>query len=130
VYATRPDIHDGFQSDEIYLAELPLRSNITYYDDLNKLYNLLGYDTDNLTNGEIWAKPMNNGKAVQIEGVEPHTESIPDVSGMNARDAIYLLENLGIHTSLSGRGHVYWQSLNPGSELKKGDQIELRLRTL
>lgn len=55
---------------------------------------------------------------------------MPDVRGMGARDAVYLLESLGISTSLSGKGEVVSQSMIPGSPIKSGGtcQLELRLR--
>jgi cell division protein FtsI (penicillin-binding protein 3) len=46
---------------------------------------------------------------------------------MKAKDAIYLAESLGLRASLSGRGYVRSQSLKAGSELHKGDKINLQL---
>ena len=45
--------------------------------------------------------------------------TIPDVTGMGARDAIYVLENLGIEVDIEGVGKVTKQSLKPGIENKK-----------
>jgi cell division protein FtsI (penicillin-binding protein 3) len=40
---------------------------------------------------------------------------VPDVVGMGARDAVYLLETAGLKVKLTGIGKVVRQSLPPGS---------------
>ncbi len=44
---------------------------------------------------------------------------IPDVSGMGARDAVYLIEKRGVKCRLLGRGRVVKQSLEPRHFIKK-----------
>lgn len=53
--------------------------------------------------------------------------SIPDVKGMAAMDAISLLENLGLKVKVQGLGKVVEQSLPSGEKLVKGNQIILKL---
>ena len=53
--------------------------------------------------------------------------SIPNVKGMAAMDAISLLENLGLKVVFIGEGKVFEQSLSSGEELIKGTQIILKL---
>jgi cell division protein FtsI (penicillin-binding protein 3) len=53
--------------------------------------------------------------------------SIPNVKGMAAMDAISLLENLGLKVVFIGEGKVIEQSLSSGEELIKGTQITLKL---
>ena len=53
--------------------------------------------------------------------------SIPDVKGMAAMDAISLLENLGLKVVFIGEGKVIEQSLSSGEELIEGTQIILKL---
>lgn len=52
---------------------------------------------------------------------------IPDVRGLGASDAIFLLENLGFEVTLVGRGIVKRQSLSPGNTFRRGDHIYLTL---
>lgn len=52
---------------------------------------------------------------------------IPDVIGMGARDAVYMIESRGVRVRLRGRGRVVKQSLAPGHTIKKGDVCELLL---
>ena len=53
---------------------------------------------------------------------------VPNVIGMGARDAVYLLENKGLKVRIAGRGKVVSQSLAHGEKMKKGEIIRLELR--
>jgi cell division protein FtsI (penicillin-binding protein 3) len=54
-------------------------------------------------------------------------EVVPDVLGMTLRDAIFLLENLGLEVSYKGRGRVVTQSLPPGTRTAQHNRIILNL---
>jgi cell division protein FtsI (penicillin-binding protein 3) len=54
-------------------------------------------------------------------------DSIPNVKGMAAMDAISLLENLGLKVRCSGKGKVKKQSVLAGERINKGQTIELKL---
>ena len=54
-------------------------------------------------------------------------KAVPDVTGMGARDAVYLLESKGIKTKLKGRGKVKAQSIYAGQPIKQGMVCELTL---
>ena len=53
--------------------------------------------------------------------------TMPDVRGMGARDAVYLLESSGIKVKLSGRGKVVEQSIPAGNTIKHGMVCGLKL---
>ena len=52
---------------------------------------------------------------------------VPDVTGMGAKDAVYLLESRHIKARLKGRGKVKSQSIHAGSTVKQGMVCELVL---
>ena len=54
-------------------------------------------------------------------------DMIPDVKGMGARDAVFVLENLGLKVNITGRGFVKEQSILPGTRATKGREINLKL---
>jgi len=54
-------------------------------------------------------------------------EKVPNVQGMGARDAIYLLEKAGLRATVIGRGLVSSQSIRAGSDVERGMQIILNL---
>jgi cell division protein FtsI (penicillin-binding protein 3) len=58
----------------------------------------------------------------QIEG------SVPNVSGMGLKDALFVLGNSGLKTQVRGSGRVVKQSLSAGSRVNKGIPIILDLQ--
>ncbi len=63
-----------------------------------------------------------------IKQGEASRRYIPDVRGMGARDAVYLLESRGVKCRIDGRGKVVEQSLPPGHYIKKGDICTVTLK--
>lgn len=64
------------------------------------------------------------------EPMEPEmteTGTIPDVSGLGARDAIRLLESMGLNVRLHGQGRVLKQNIPAGSKPVRGQTITLEL---
>ena len=53
-------------------------------------------------------------------------EKVPNVVGMGIRDALYILENLGLTVEIEGYGRVKRQSIKPGTRVH-GQVIRLRL---
>ena len=54
-------------------------------------------------------------------------EFVPDVKGMGARDAVYIMESRGIRVRVKGRGKVLRQSVQPGYRVKKNMVCEIEL---
>jgi cell division protein FtsI (penicillin-binding protein 3) len=52
---------------------------------------------------------------------------MPNVKGMGLKDALYLLENMGVKVSVKGKGKVANQSMAPGSTVAKGTAVLLEL---
>ena len=66
-------------------------------------------------------------KDFRAEDFKVSGNAVPNVTGMGARDAVYLLENKGIKTKLKGRGKVKAQSIYAGQPIKQGMVCELTL---
>ena len=56
-----------------------------------------------------------------------HQNITPDVTGMGAKDAVYMLETRGLKVKLHGRGKVKKQSYPAGKEIVKGSECVLVL---
>ena len=74
--------------------------------------------------GNITHTPNTN---ISLEPKEINDKRIPNVIGMGAKDAVYLLESLGLRVHLIGIGKVKSQSIPAGNTLYKGKTIQLRL---
>jgi cell division protein FtsI (penicillin-binding protein 3) len=72
-----------------------------------------------------WIKPELNDSVQQFRPLQINTQLMPDLKGMGAKDALYLLSSMGLKAHISGRGKVISQNLNPGAKFKKGQSIQL-----
>jgi cell division protein FtsI (penicillin-binding protein 3) len=52
---------------------------------------------------------------------------VPKLTGMTAKDAVYLLEDMGLNVKIVGSGFVTSQSLEAGTKVTKGKSITLKL---
>ena len=52
---------------------------------------------------------------------------VPNISGMSLRNAIQLLENLGLKVNVNGHGKINNQSIAPGTAFTKGETIIIQL---
>lgn len=86
--------------------------------------------TVNYTNATpVWGTTRkNNNTSIVLEKQKQYGKSyIPNVIGMGARDAVYLIEGRGVKCTILGRGKVVKQSLEPGHHIKKGEKCLLVL---
>ncbi len=75
--------------------------------------------------GTSWIKAQSDGKKTSIATLPFVSGTVPDLTGMCAKDAIYLCEKSGLGINMSGVGKVISQSLSPGSKTSKGQNITL-----
>jgi len=88
------------------------------FDNINIKYS------DNKT---TWIEPKANGDEFVFQSMYVKKGVMPNVQGMNARDAVFLLENYKVDIKLKGVGKVIKQSISPGAEVNEGDNIVLTL---
>lgn len=108
-----PDVKQGDLSEAaLVLNELNIRHNGT-----------------DLTAGihPVWGKATHTTENVDLKEQKFSKGVVPNVIGMGAKDAVFLLEEKGLRVRLSGVGRVKGQSLQPGSFLRKGQTITLTL---
>lgn len=53
---------------------------------------------------------------------------VPNCKGMTAKDAVFMLEKMGLRVSIEGRGKVVSQSLRQNQSYKQGETIKLILK--
>ncbi len=73
-----------------------------------------------------WNQSDNPGQPI-IKAAVIRKQVMPNVRGMGLKDAICLLENLGLKVAVKGKGKVTMQSVAPGSALGKGITVMLEL---
>lgn len=95
----------------------------------------LGYETRADWSGSyadgnpIWGHATRgNGHIALTRQAKTQANVMPDVTGMGARDAVFLIESRGVKTKLYGRGKVTQQSIAAGHTISKGMACILTLR--
>ncbi|TAF33047.1 MAG: PASTA domain-containing protein [Cytophagales bacterium] len=74
-----------------------------------------------------WVRTAPKGDTILIQERVVLPGKVPDVRGMRLRDALFMLENLGLKVQFEGVGRVASQSLPPQSPAKRGAVIKLKL---
>jgi len=74
-----------------------------------------------------WFHVSAANQQAQTEEVTIVKNRIPNVRGMGLRDALQLLEKMGLQVKVKGRGKVSYQSVAPGTAARKGQEIEIEL---
>ena len=138
------DIAEGIMAQSLKLEAIDARDSLSILIPQVKNGNILAADyvlthlgfepradwTGSYANGNpIWGRAIEtNGKTINLqrEPLGEHSQ-MPDVHGMGARDAVYLIESRGLKVKLHGRGKVVEQSIGPGSKIAKGMTCVLRL---
>ena len=88
--------------------------------------DLLSHD-DRKVADTVWGTVSSDSGRYVMNRVSYAPDLVPDVRGMGATDALYLLEKLGLRVELNGVGHVRSQSLQRNTRFRKGDRIQLTL---
>ena len=138
------DIAEGIMAQSLKLEAADARDSLSILLPTVKNGNILAADyvlthlgftprTDwngSYANGNpIWGRANeSDGKDITLQR-EPNgnRNTMPDVHGMGARDAVFLIESRGIKVKINGRGRVTEQSIAPGQKIKKGMTCSLKL---
>jgi len=137
------NIAEGIMAQSLKLDVTDARDSSSVFIPTVKAGNLLaadyvlnhfGFDVTNGWGGihpfgtPVWGMVKENGKSLTLQKTQQAGgKSVPDVTGMGARDAVYMLEKKGIKVRLTGRGKVAEQSIPAGSTIKKNMVCALKL---
>ena len=75
-----------------------------------------------------WCKVSSESNNIRLSEINLNEKLVPNVRGMGAKDAVFLLEEKGLRVRLNGMGKVVSQSITPGSTARKGQTITLTLK--
>jgi cell division protein FtsI (penicillin-binding protein 3) len=128
-------------SDHIYSRDMKLQGRLSGYlpDSLNNaklthmihpldhgvLYSNLGFPK--VEEDGRWMQFSLVKKAVQNVPVSLLPKVVPNVMGMNLRDALFALENRGFKVRAQGMGNVTAQSIPAGTPLRKNALMLIQL---
>jgi cell division protein FtsI (penicillin-binding protein 3) len=95
--------------------------------DIKKVYSSLDIKYTDLAMQADWADVYADNYQPVIKPNVVDRQVVPNVKGMGLKDALYLLESMGIKVSVKGAGKVINQSVEPGKALAKDASIILEL---
>lgn len=75
-----------------------------------------------------WVDPVISNNKIAFQSLTIKQNQMPNVVGMNARDAVYILEGLGLKVAIAGYGTVTEQSIEPGSKISKYQKVKIILK--
>lgn len=96
-------------------------------NDIRNVYNGLNMRYNDSAGQKEWSAvyPYNYQPVVKEKNVQG--KAMPDVRGMGLKDALYLLENMGMKVVIKGRGKIITQSIPAGSAIMKGFTVYVEL---
>lgn len=98
-------------------------------DDVARISKKFGYRVNTSNKEHDFLSARMDTTVIRVAQLSQSTGKVPDVRGMAADDAIFLLENAGLQVILNGRGKVREQSIVPGAAVIKGSTIQILLGT-
>ena len=125
VYASSLKYHKAINEKGKRVWEIPVTKDGNQYD-LKKILRKLKIPFKQSSQDE-WISTEKQQNSIEFHKRLITKNLVPDVLGMNAKDAVYLIENAGMHVSLKGYGKVTKQSVFPGKQIYRGGLIELTL---
>ena len=128
VYATSINIHDELESSDKFtsLTKIPV-SKSGMQKDLNNVFEELHVKVESSNLENKWVITQTGKEKVEMGRRNIVENMVPNVKGMSAQDAVYILENAGLKVQLRGSGMIKSQSLIPGANIQRGQEITLEL---
>lgn len=128
IYAMSPAWHAPVNEKATSLEELskpPIKA--TTGKGLSLMLGKLNLDSERKIKHDDWLSTTYDEGKMVVQKLDIAKNMVPSVKNMGLRDAIYLLESMGMRVSFSGKGSVYKQSPEAGEPLKKGQTVFIEL---
>lgn len=125
VYSNSLNYHKAINEEKKRVKEAPLIKDGNINDLLVVLKRLhLPYQMDAYSE---WSRVRTSESHISIVPRKISSKTVPSVSGLTAKDAVYLIENLGMHVYVRGSGRVVKQTIPAGSPVVEGALMEIVL---
>ena len=100
-----------------------------YAKDVKTIMGGLGmtYQYKGPSDGNWWNVFSENQRPTISKMTFETLKTMPKVTGMSLKDAVYVCENAGLQVRVAGKGHVSGQSVPIGEPISRGQVIHLNL---
>lgn len=126
VYASGLENTRSDYEEELAISDYPYSKNGDR-NELKKVFLKMGVPVKDNSSNANYVATVSGQNNVQLNEKTFNDDQVPSVIGMGLIDALFVLESRGLSVKINGSGTVKNQSINPGTELVKGQLIELDL---
>lgn len=100
-----------------------------YTKDVKQIFSKLNVNYTDSATQHYWSRVYANNSSWQtvVRGNIVQQNLMPDVKGLGLKDALYLLENIGLKVMTKGKGKITNQSIPAGTPLTKGWTVVVEL---
>jgi len=126
VYATNIELNTDKNEEHKIELQIPYSKN-SHKTELEKVLTDLHIPFKNIDVASDWVVTFRRDDHIEINNRFIKDGIIPNIIGMGAKDAVFILENSGLKVVLKGRGIVQKQSIEPGSLIRQGETIYIEL---
>ncbi len=127
-FATRIELHEPINTrgrNELATNQLP-NMDVGKREDIQSVLSYLDIEHTPTSRGN-WSVVKADADTISLQRRTIKEDVVPNVVGMGLRDALFILENLGLKVVVSGIGKVKLQSIKSGTRIK-GQTIKLTLK--
>jgi cell division protein FtsI (penicillin-binding protein 3) len=126
IYSTHLEFQRSFQEYHARVKDVPSVMNGSA-NDIKTTLNRLNILMQNTNSGD-WVVTQKEGNSIRFQHKKIKQGITPNLIGMGLKDALFILENEGLHVEFSGSGCVISQSIEPGKRIFRGTLIKLTLK--
>lgn len=98
-----------------------------YSTDIKNVFGTMNMRYTDSVAQNSWTSVFSNNYQPVMKATTIRNQVMPNVRGMGLKDALYLLENMGVKVAIKGKGKINNQSIAPGTALAKGISVMLEL---
>jgi cell division protein FtsI (penicillin-binding protein 3) len=125
VYASKLKYHAAINEAKTKISSIPKVLSGNKFDFINA-FDFLGLKYA-ISEDDEWLKPVADSSQVVLKRKAIGKNTVPDLTGLSAKDAVYIIESRGMVAQINGFGKVVKQSIPAGSQVYAGGLIELTL---
>lgn len=127
VYSTRLEMHKDEAPSTVVLNDRIPSIQAGNQKDIVTVCNSIGLTTIIHNNTTDWVQVSKQNNLLNLTEKHISNGLVPNVLGMELKDAVYILENLGLTVKIKGKGSVVKQSIDAGQPISKGKEIIIEL---
>jgi cell division protein FtsI (penicillin-binding protein 3) len=98
-----------------------------YSKDIRNIYSTMSIAAKDSAAQNNWGIVYSNNYQPVVKGFDVKNKLMPNIKGMGLKDALFMLENMGLKVVVKGKGKVSSQSVQIGVPVVKGMVVYIEL---